>query len=286
MKCIEIRCCIPFKHRTLIEAELQQLLTRCSWLVYLTVDAVRDHHSPMLTSPSRPLLGLFSRPWVVDALPSALDRITTLVCSDTVLYGHLVTLLPLCKSLQALTFHIPPPVIALISPTHYTIHLDHLQSLKIIFDSCSTNEWPPTSDQWFLPTLQEVSINKYRSSSVSNISVLYCDRFFQQYGHTLRYLHICRIGAFGPVSIDIQHVLWCCPSLEHLVISPAIKSTTSINHPSIMWIDVWDPAYLTEAENHRIIQGMLTQQAFPTLRGVRELDHDLPHEIEWSLLLA
>ncbi|KAL1753208.1 hypothetical protein FB107DRAFT_218310 [Schizophyllum commune] len=110
-------------------------------------------------------------------------------------------------------------------------------------------------------------------------------------GQHLRYLHIrtdydCCVCDF---TLDIEPMLNACPLLEHIVLPP--HATLPHSHPSLRWIDVWEPPLLgrLSLDSMDCIWGLRSrlqtparpseattiQENLPRFRGMRTLDHAL-----------
>ncbi|KAI4517094.1 hypothetical protein K525DRAFT_290177 [Schizophyllum commune Loenen D] len=123
-------------------------------------------------------------------------------------------------------------------------------------------------------------------------------------GPHLRYLHIRAGYSFGFIcdfTLDIKPMLDACPLLDHIVLPPHAKVPHS--HPSLRWIDVWEPPLLGQVSLESMdcsirelrsglqapaepSEARAIQADLPRLCGIRTIDYALFHLRNLPKILA
>ena len=280
IKNVEIRCFVPSGYISLIQNDLRFIFDKCPRLVRLDLHEFRSSSSTDTLQDVEPntMRHTALSSYFIQDLSGAMSRLKHLECNNLVEFSDLVLMLQICNELQSLTFHLPEDGANMLLQSTSQIHLGHLVSLHFAIKS-HTNCLQWISSHWCMPTLKHMSIRDYCNKN-SGSYPRYCESFFEMYGRTLKSLHIRHIISNNNVRrVDMQYLLHSCPLLEHLVLGAEMESSTPMTHASIMWIDLWGPSNCLD------LRPLLTQEAFPALRGIRELDRGLPDMIEWPLLL-
>jgi hypothetical protein len=153
-----------------------------------------------------------------------------------------------------------------------------------MIDSTNERVLPTIALHWLMPTLHNVVIDELNSIA-DFTSSNYREDFFTAFGACLRYLHIRPYRANASTyHIDVQSCIKHCPVLEHLAICPSLRLLTPLSHLTVKWIDLWTSPR-GDDENYIELRESLSHKAFPSLIGLRELDHGLSVMTDWPLIL-
>jgi hypothetical protein len=188
-----------------------------------------------------------------------------------------------CLNLQSLWICLPrmdgPDEFSVIG--RHPLCLEHLQTLRLIIQSENARHLSTITLHWRMPTLHNVIIQELGCVDAT-VDCKYTQDFFAAFGACLRYVHFRPYWI--PGFIDVQKCIKHCPVLEHLAIWTSPKTFQSLSHQTVKWIDVWAS---TEDENqtYTAFRESLSQEAFPSLISLRELDDALPSKTDWPSVL-
>jgi len=212
-------------------------------------------------------------------------NITHLDWGYCVQLSDLVSLFPRCPNLTSLRFHLrsydtldQPD---LENALRNSVVLPNLVALHFVR---SDGDWGPPNRpetyvdtllaaQWSMPRLERFTYGNTRSVGFANI-VGFC----QIHGGSLRYLHLGPDWRDWILNDSVQKIIDECPLLEHLVlwVSVDLDIIHSLQHPTLMWMDVWLklPPILKNVETF----SQKPTPGIPCLRRMRIFDNGLWHE--------
>lgn len=225
-------------------------------------------------------------------LPSLKPALTHLKFSDAIQHDALTAaLMEVCSELVSLSFQVPGTTASVIMDP--SLRLPRLEYLHCGITAV-TKTYLVVVEQWSMPKLGGLTFKlngnpvSWSGDLIASCLVSFC----RAHGKGLTFLHIHPEywWSMAKFTIAVQPLLDLCPALEHIVLHP--RTAPPLTHPKIKWIDIWEP-HVREVcvEEWTTVHLSLTQQAFPSLRGVRTLGAamaaltDLPTNIPPNLVL-
>jgi len=132
---------------------------------------------------------------------------------------------------------------------------------------------------WSMPRIKRLTLRCPRD--VGREVVNFC----QQHGAGLTFFnmvpsYICD-SRKDPFT-DLGDVLDLCPALEHIIIHP--RAVGYLSHPRIKWVDIWETNKKDLSETWQNSRERITQAAFPSLQGVRQLSARLAYLPELPII--
>jgi len=251
VKRVDIKCYVPPDELPFLDSQFLRLFDKCPNVVWVGYDAI--------TSPE-PLKWTcaFQR---LTAFSNLFPKLTRLECGTNVDFGNLVGVLQKCNSLESLTCHLQLPSGEPVVHDLPQVDLPNLKALSC-YDT-GTEYLASIASQWSMPNLEQLSAVALQLGMPDNVYKTTTD-LLRAHGLHLKFLHLLQLGP------ETQDFLGHCPSLKHLVLSPNSSHPTS--HPKITWVDIWSPGL--DLRNYKALRKSLPA-AFPSLRGVRQLDASL-----------
>ncbi|KAF7362170.1 hypothetical protein MVEN_00563100 [Mycena venus] len=245
IKEIGIHCFAPEGYSVVFRNDLNAVVARAPRLSSLVLRA---------PSPCNVTLAV---PIVFEDIPS----ITHLDCGLTVDYADIHAHIGnLSSTLLSLSIHHCDT--SVLHPVHTFPHLEILR--------CSASALPRLSGWLILPNLKTLIISQIRLVERELRAFL---PFCKIHGPNLRTLSFWPVGTiirrryYNPDSADMQHILECCPRLEHLVLPGALASSPALSHPKVKWIDFWT-MYI---HSNSSFLNSVTTPNFPAVKGIRQL---------------
>jgi hypothetical protein len=241
VRSLDINCAVPPRFSASFETSATKIFQLCPRLSHFGFSPAEDPTHRLGPYKSR---GLF---------PAPTNSITSLRFNDQVLYDS--TILPMlvhcCRSLQMLVLTVGRSIQGTDDPR---LVFENLEDLDL--DLASDSKTSATSD-WVMPRLRRVWL---RSSPSSGATLL------KACGRTLFFLSLrCFYSHNGDA---IQNLLDCCPSLKHLAIAPAPRTSMQpLKHATVNWVDL----FYSLGDGGKTSFDVL-KEGFPALRTLRIFD--------------
>ena len=275
IKNLEISCFIPAGYLSLFQVDLARIFALCFRITRLSFTA---HTS---TSAAENPLSCIAFP---PSLHDACAKLTCLECNHPMDPEYLMSALRVCVNLQSLWICLPcmDGLDGCNVIGRRPLCLEHLQTLRLMIQSENASDLSMITLHWRMPTLHNVIIHEL-SCLDDTVDWKYKQDFFAAFGACLRYVHIR--PHWPPHFIDAQNSIKHCPVLEHLAIWPSPNLfQMSLSHQTVKWIDLWTSTE-GEEQTYTALRESLSQEALPSLIGLRELDGALSSQTDWPSVL-
>jgi hypothetical protein len=270
VKSIEISCFLPPGYLLLFKTDIRRIFDYCPRVTRLVFTAADLNEDALL------YIALTS------AQHDTFSNLTRLECVCPVDCVDLIAVLQVCTNVRFLWICIDGPNdgLALNTP----LCLAHLETLRLTVGTFNERHLQKVALHWQMPSLKNVIVYELNEFADAQ-SLSDREEFFRAFGIGLQYLHIRPYRACGNTyPIDVQRLLDRCPALKHLAVCPSLKLPTQLSHQSIKWIDLWTSPK-GEDEIYLNLRNSLSRRKFPSLLGVRELDHGLSVMTDWPAVL-
>lgn len=175
--------------------------------------------------------------------------------------------------LVSLSFDNPDPPCCIITESYD--HVFQLPNLETLLCALPGDRLPMGVDlsQWNMPRIKRLTLHCYGFAEKQVITIC------RMHGAGLKFLNIVPFcGGFH----NLGRVLDLCPALEHIVIHPETKTSFSLGHQYVKWVDIWEPKTYektSRAKKWNSLCENFTKGNFPLLQGVRKLSAPLSHLI-------